>query len=71
MSKEVRLKYTDTGMPQWSYWEAEPLGEEGEYDVKPTWTRQGQFYDRTYSFESSSACCRDMFGLFAVIETAK
>lgn len=63
----VRMQYTDTTQPQWSNWESRSLGDEGDYTLQIIWTRLGAPRERTYSFESSAACCRDMHGLLMVV----
>lgn len=59
----VRMQYTDTGQEQWSNWDARPIGVTGQYALPIVFTRLGRFTQRVFTFESSSARCRDMLAL--------
>lgn len=59
----VRMQYTDTGQAQWSNWDARPIGQVGQYALPIVFTRLGQFTQRVFTFESSSARRRDMLAL--------
>lgn len=66
---EVRMQYADDGQPNWSNWDARPIGVVGEYGLTIDWTRLGMCRQRVYSFECSSARKRDVYALVATLLT--
>ena len=65
---EIRMQYADDGQPDWSNWDAQPIGLEGQYGLRIVWTRLGSATQRVYTFESSSPRKRDMLALVGYIE---
>lgn len=59
----VRMQYSDDAHGNPSSWDEKSTGDEGDYSARPVWTRLGQCIRREYTFESSSACRRDVYAL--------
>lgn len=59
----VRMSYADSGQPQFSNWQAESLGEVGEYGKRVVFTRLGQFRQRVIRIQVSSRRKRDLIGV--------
>lgn len=64
----IRMTYSDDGGHNWSNWQAEPIGEVGEYDVRPVFTRLGQFRNRVIRLRVTSPRKRDILGAVAVLQ---
>lgn len=64
----VRMQYADDGQANFSEWDAQPIGDVGEYGLRIVWTRLGSCRQRVYRFAVSSARRRDMLAAVAVIE---
>jgi len=64
----VRLRYSDDGSHNLSEWQAESIGEVGQYGVRVVFTRLGSFYTRTLTISCSSPRRRDMLGAVAAIQ---
>lgn len=64
----VRLQYSDDGGHTWTSWEEESIGDVGEYDVRPTFTRLGSTYTRIWKIRCTSPRRRDIFGAVGMIE---
>lgn len=65
---EIRMQYSDDGQPNLSNWDAQPIGEVGQYGLRIVWTRLGSCIQRVYTFESSSPRKRDMLALVQSVE---
>lgn len=65
---EIRLRYSDDGSHTLSEWQAEDIGEVGQYGKRIVFTRLGSFYTRTLTISCSSPRRRDMLGAVAAIQ---
>lgn len=61
----IRMQYADEGQPIWSEWQAEPIGEVGQYGLRVTFTRLGSFRQRVFRLQVSSPRKRDILGAVA------
>lgn len=64
----IRLSYSDDGQPNWSNWQAEPIGEVGQYGLRITFTRLGSFRQRVFKLRCSSPRKRDLLGAVATVQ---
>lgn len=64
----LRMQYNDVGQAQWSNWQAEEIGEVGEYGKIIAFTRLGQFRNRVIRVRISSPRRRDLLGAVAVLQ---
>lgn len=64
----LRMAYADDGQPNFSNWQAEPIGEVGEYGKRITFTRMGSFRQRVVRLTCSSPRRRDILGAVAVLQ---
>lgn len=65
---ELRLAYADDGQPLWSEWEAESIGEVGQYGLRLTFTQLGSFRQRVVKISCSAPRRRDILGAVAVLQ---
>lgn len=65
---EVRMQYTDDGQENWSNWQAESIGDEGQYGKRIPFTRLGQFTQRVITFESAANRKRDVLAVVGYVE---
>lgn len=63
----VRMQYSSDGQPNFSNWDEQPIGEVGEYGLRITWTRLGDYRQRVYRFRCSSPRKRDMLELVGAV----
>lgn len=64
----VRMRYSDDGQPNWSEWDEQSIGAQGEYGLRITWERLGRSRQRVYRFECSSPRRRDVLALVGVFQ---
>lgn len=64
----VRLQYADNGQPQFSNWEADSLGDVGEYGTRVVFTQLGQFRQRVLRIRVTSPRKRDLLGAVAALQ---
>lgn len=64
----IRMQYSDDGQPNFSNWQARPIGEVGQYGLRIVWTRMGRTRQRVYRFQCSSPRRRDLLSAAANIQ---
>lgn len=65
---EVRMQYTDDGQENWSNWQAESIGDEGQYGKRIAFTRLGQFVRRDITVECAANRKRDVLAVVGYVE---
>lgn len=63
-----RFQYADDGQPIFSNWQQESIGEVGQYGLRVTFTRLGQFRQRVLRIQVSSRRKRDLLGVVATLQ---
>jgi len=64
----VRVQYSDDGGNNWSNWDQVSIGEVGQYNERPVFTRQGRSRQRVYRIRCSSPRKRDLLGAVIVVQ---
>ena len=60
----ISMRFSNDGGNNWSNWHQRSLGEQGEFNIQPTWRRLGSCFDRVFEFEISSPVKRDILAAY-------